>query len=161
MLPKRWYPLSFMIVSFGHRAHTYSSPSHTCVVSIMRVQEAILTCLNKVYLVKGNERAKKADESNPNSISNKVFGCPVVEIVQCGTSVAVPRRQISSARSQALSRLLHGTGKCKKEIKPQGSDSFIYYTYVTEVRSVLDPTTGLHLVMRRLIGRILSGTSPT
>lgn len=70
--------------------------------------EAILTCLNKVYLVKGNERAKKADESNPNSISNKVFGCPVVEIVQCG--------------------------KCKKEIKPQGSDSFIYYTYVTEVR---------------------------
>lgn len=25
-------------------------------------------------------------------------------------------------------------GKCKKDIKPQGSDSFIYYTYVTEIR---------------------------
>jgi hypothetical protein len=100
--------------------------------------------LNKVYLVKGNERARKADESNPNSISNKVFGCPVVEIVHCGmrpslclslvSPIALTRRRLRIA-------LPNVAGKCKKEIKPQGSDSFIYYSYVTEVRSVTITTT--------------------
>ncbi|KAL6050243.1 Ubiquitin specific peptidase [Balamuthia mandrillaris] len=68
--------------------------------------EAILTCLNKVYLINGQS---KIDEYNPESISNKVFGIPILERIQCK--------------------------KCDAVSQPYGSDLFIYYAYVTEVIS--------------------------
>eukprot|EP01087_Luapelamoeba_hula_P015919 TRINITY_DN4823_c0_g1_i1.p1 TRINITY_DN4823_c0_g1~~TRINITY_DN4823_c0_g1_i1.p1 ORF type:complete len:863 (-),score=74.65 TRINITY_DN4823_c0_g1_i1:81-2669(-) len=67
--------------------------------------DAILTSVNKVYLAPGTT---ETDETNPHSLANKVFGCPVLERIICS--------------------------KCQAVSKPHGSDMFIYYLYATEIR---------------------------